>query len=126
MKALPTSTNTAGMAFNRLVDSYKEYKIVCEQEETKRESIRSYKEVNIKAIEESSALLRRCLDGVFSERRAALQKMFDTLDKGILSKDDRLIELSLGGIVDIVKTSPLESAKLISDYHNPDVKMIEI
>jgi hypothetical protein len=53
--------------------------------------------------------------------------MFDALDKGIESNNLELIQLSLGSIVEIAKDSPLKQVeKLRNDFHNPEVKEIEI
>jgi hypothetical protein len=109
------------------VGAYKECKIISEQEQTKRENIRAYRDINVKAIEENSVILKDYLEKTFAERAYAIQEMFDRLDKGIESGDTQLMALTIGAIVDITKQSPLEAAKqLIANYHDPNVTMIEI
>ncbi|MDO9213177.1 MAG: hypothetical protein Q7U23_05010 [Methylococcales bacterium] len=124
---MPNPTDAANHAFNRLVDAYKECTIISEQEQTKRENIRAYRDINVKAIEENSVILKDYLEKTFAERAYAIQEMFDRLDKGIESGDTQLMALTIGAIVDITKQSPLEAAKqLIANYHDPNVTMIEI
>lgn len=124
---LPIPTDAANQAFNLLVGAWKECSIISEQEQTKRENIRAYRDVNVKAIEENSAILKDYLEKTFAERAYTIQEMFDRLDKGIESGDTQLMALTIGAIVDITKQSPLEAAKqLIANYHDPNVTMIEI
>jgi len=114
-------------AFNNLVNAWKECSTISEQEQTKRENIRAYRDVNVKAIEENSAILKLYLEKTFEERAYTIQEMFDRLDKGIELGDTDIIALTIGAIVDITKQSPLEAAQqLIANYHDPNVTMIEI
>lgn len=123
---LPIS-NPAVLAFNNLVNVWKECSIISEQEQTKREDIRAYRDINVKAIEENSAILKLYLEKTFAERAYTIQEMFDCLDKGLESGNTEVIALTIGAIVDITKQSPLTAAKeLIANYHNPNVTMIEI
>jgi hypothetical protein len=124
---MPIPTDAANQAFNNLVGAWKECSIVAEQEQTKRENIRAYRDVNVKAIEENSAILKLYLEKTFAERAYSIQEMFDRLDKGIELGNTELIASTIGAIVDITKQSPLEAAKqLIANYHDPNVTMIEI
>ncbi|MCX7067887.1 MAG: hypothetical protein NTW85_09375 [Methylococcales bacterium] len=124
---MPIPTDAANQAFNNLVSAWKECSIVAEQEQTKRENIRAYRDINVKAIEENSAILKLYLEKTFAERAYSIQEMFDRLDKGIELGNTDLIASTIGAIVDIIKQSPLEAAKqLIANYHDPNVTMIEI
>lgn len=114
-------------ALNTLVNSYKEYSIIREQERTKRENIRAYRDINIKAIEESSAILKKFLEEKFSERSMIFREMFKCLDASIASGNSELMSTSIAAIIDIAKQSPLvEARELINNYHNPNATMIEI
>jgi hypothetical protein len=115
------------LAFNNLVNAWKDCSIVTEQEKTKRENIRAYREVNVKAIEENSAILKLYLKNTFAERAFVIQEMFDRLDKGIESGNTEIISLTIAAIVDVAKQSPLAAAReLIANYRDPNVTMIEI
>jgi hypothetical protein len=109
------------------VNAWKDCSIVTEQEKTKRENIRAYREVNVKAIEENSAILKLYLKNTFAERAFVIQEMFDRLDKGIESGNTEIISLTIAAIVDVAKQSPLAAAReLIANYRDPNVTMIEI
>jgi hypothetical protein len=124
---MPDPTDATKVAFNTLVSAWKECSIISEQEQTKRENIRCNRDVNIKAIEENAAILKLYLEKTFAERGTVIHGMFDRLDKGLASGNIEVISLTIGAIVDVTKQSPLTAAReLISNYHNPDVAMIEI
>jgi hypothetical protein len=124
---IPKPTDAAGHALNTLIDAYRECKIISEQEQTKRENIRAYRDINVKAIEENSAILKLYLEKTFAERAFVIQEMFDRLDKGLESGNIEVIALTISAIVDVTKQSPLAQAReLIANYHNPNVTMIEI
>jgi hypothetical protein len=124
---IPNPLDSANTSFTLLVGAWKECSIVAEQEQTKRENIRAYRDINVKAIEENSAILKLYLEKTFAERAYTIQEMFDRLDKGLESGNTEVIALAIGAIVDIAKQSPLTAAKeLIANYHNPNVTMIEI
>jgi hypothetical protein len=124
---IPKSMDAANHAFNNLVNAWKECSIVAEQEQTKRENIRAYRDINVKAIEESSATLKFYLENIFSERATVIQGMFDRLDEGLASGNMEVISLTIAAIVDVTKQSPLAAAReLIANYHDPNVTMIEI
>ena len=123
----PNPVTPAILAFNNLVNAWKDCSIVTEQEKTKRENIRAYREVNVRAIEENSAILKLYLKNTFAERAFVIQEMFDRLDKGIESGNTEIISLTIAAIVDVAKQSPLAAAReLIANYRDPNVAMIEI
>ena len=119
--------DTANLALNNLVDAWKECSIVAEQEQTKRDNIRAYREINIKAIEENSAILKLHLEKTFAERALVIQEMFDRLDKGLESGNSEITSSAIAAIVDVTKQSPFaEMHELITNYHDPKVTKIEI
>ena len=127
MPKMPVPTPDPNMAFNTLVSAWKECSIVTEQEKTKRENIRSYRDVNIKAIEENPAILKLYLEKTFAERSTVIHGMFDRLDAGIASGNIDVISATIAAIVDVTKQSPLAAAReLIGNYRDPNVAMIEI
>ena len=108
-------------------DIVKENHKVTEEETTKRHNITSMKEFEIEKIQAQKEVLKDYFEKTFAERRINFDKMFDALDKGIDSNNLELIQLSLNSIVEIAKDSPLKQVeKLKNDFHNPDVKEIEI
>ena len=110
-----------------VIEAYKENHRVAESEKTRRAQIQAYKEVELERIRSKREILEQYFEGIFSERKVVINKMFDTLDKGIETNNLELIQGSLSSIVDIAKESPLSGVqKLLSDYDNPEVKQITI
>lgn len=120
--------NTAAFdAFSKLVDAYKDCHKTAEIEKTKRESIQSWRDTNIKSIEENSAILKQYLEHTFQERAAIIQGTFERLDQAISDGNNEAVGLMMNAIVAIVKESPLAQARqVIADMNNPNVTMIEI
>jgi hypothetical protein len=122
----PNPVNAA-LAFDNLIDAWKECSIITEQEKTKRAGIKSFRDVNIKAIEENSALLKLYLESSFKERAVTIQGMFDRLDTSLANGDSKMASDAIAAIVSITKESPLVGAReLIANIHDPNVKSIEI
>ena len=111
------------MLFDAVVENQK----IAEEERTKRHSITAMKEFEIEKIQAQKEVLKDYFEKTFAERRINFDKMFDALDKGIESNNSELMQLALGSIVEIAKDSPLAQVeKLKNDFHNPDIKEIEI
>ncbi len=126
-KAIPIPTTAAFDAFDNLVNAWKDRKNTAEIEQTKRENIKSWRDTNIKAIEENSAILKLYLERSFQERAVTIQATFDRLDDALAEGNNEAVGLMMNSIVDIVKESPLAQARqVISDMNDPNVNMIEI
>jgi len=130
MSIISKSKPTPQQAFEGLkifVDVVKENHKVSEEEKTKRKNIIAMKEFEIEKIQIQKEVLKDYFEKTFAERRTNFDKMFDVLDKGIESNNLELMQLALGSIVEIAKDSPLSQVeKLRNDFHNPEVKSIEI
>jgi hypothetical protein len=123
---IPNPANAA-KAFDNLVNAWKDCAIVTEQEKTKRLGIKAFRDVNVKAIEENSALLKLYLEKSFSERAFVIQGMFDRLDESLASGNTQMASDAIAAIVSITKESPLAGAReLIAGIHDPNVRSIEI
>lgn len=124
---LPVPTTAAVDAFDGLVNAWKDCENTQQIERTKRENIKSWRDVNIKAIEENSAILKNYLELSFKERATTIQNNFDRLDQALAEGNTTAVELMMNTIVSIVKESPLAQARqAIADMNNPNVTMIEI
>lgn len=124
---LPVPPTAAFDAFDNCVNAWKEFKNTAEIEKTKRENIQAYRDINIKAIEENSAILKEYLRYSFQERAGTIQATFERLDKALADGNTEAVGLMMNSIVDIVKESPLAQAQqVIADMNNSDVRMIEI
>jgi hypothetical protein len=127
VKETPIPTTVAVDAFDNLVNAWRDYKNTTEIEKTKREYIISWRDANIKVIEENSAILKLYLERSFQERAATIQGTFERLDQALAHENTEVVGLMMNAIVAIVKESPLAQARqLIADMNNPNVNMIEI
>lgn len=110
-----------------LVGAWKECTVTTAVEKTKRERIRADRDVNVKAIEESAAILKLYLTETFKERAHVIDGMFTHLDRSIASGNNELAAQAIAAIVAVSKTSPLEGAReLIASMKDPKVTLIEI
>lgn len=126
-KGLPIPTTAAVDAFDNLVNAWKDCKNTAEIEKTKRENIKTWRDTNIKAIEENSAILKLYLERSFRERAETIQGTFERLDQALADGNTEAVGLMMNAIVAIVKESPLTQARqVIADMNNPKVNMIEI
>lgn len=124
---LPMMTSSSALsAFEMLVNSHKEYKMIAERELTKREMIKTWKETHLAQIQAQQEILRDYLKYTFAERKTAIDGFFEVLDKGFESNNLEMINMAIGGIVGIVKTSPLQQVESLMLCLNDDgVKHIE-
>lgn len=125
---MPTGTTVpVEQSVSMLIEAWKDYNKICVVEETKREAIRSNRDVNLAKIKAQRDTLEQYLTGVFKERQQVISGMFDALDKGIEKGDDNLIALSMNTIVNTIKTSPLEGIQnILLQIDDPNIDAIEI
>lgn len=128
VKSLPLSpVNAAGDSFKMLVDAYSSYKNTVQIEKTKRVAIEAWRETKVHELNNQREILELYLKETFKERAKNIEGFFATLDKGIESGNDNLIEQSIGAILSIAKQSPLaEARELMIAMRDPNVRSIEI
>lgn len=114
----------AGFALNNLnpaeclqqmVSAYNEYKIIAEQEKTKRCEIDAWEKEAIAKINAQRDLLITYLDRSFDERAENFRALFKVVDSAIASGNNQQLALTLNSITEIAKSSPFkELANLAS------------
>lgn len=68
------------------------------------------KEVLLKDVEERYSFYRYVFENVFSERRMAIDKYFEIIDKGIAEDNENLVLAGLQNLSKVVSSSPIGDA----------------
>lgn len=125
---LPTTPiNAAGDSLKTLVDAWSNYKNTAQIEKTRRAGITAWRDTKVLELNNQKEVLELYLKETFKERAKNIEGFFAALDKGIETGNDKLIEKSIGAILEVSKQSPLTQAKeLLIAMRDPDVKSIEI
>jgi hypothetical protein len=104
-----------------LSDFVKDYNDTVQRETTRRAEITARKDVRIAEIENVRAAMELYLKLTFDERRQNFDRMFDVLDKAQENGDLQGMQLTLSGILDLAKSSPLKDlATFKQSLDNPD------
>lgn len=107
--------------FGRVLNSYdKTMDVLREREITKRE-IRKYEKeerVAIEEIQQKYSNIRSIFSELFAERRTAINKDLEIIDKGLRENDYTLINMGLTSLSQVVTTSPFAE---LGSFH----KMLE-
>lgn len=91
-----------------IVVAYTEYKIVAEEERTKRRGIEAWEEITIAQIEAQRDVLMKYLESSFHERAENFHILFGKVDQAIADGDNNQLALALHSITEITKSSPFK------------------
>jgi ribonucleotide reductase alpha subunit len=92
----------------QMVSAYTEYKIIAEQEKTKRREIEAWENETITKINAQRELLMAYLDRSFDERAENFRALFAVVDNAIASGNNEQLALTLNSITEIAKSSPFK------------------
>jgi len=99
----------------QIVSAYTEYKIIAEQEQTKRREIEAWEKVTIAKINAQRDLLMAYLSRSFDERAENFRALFGVVDQAIAADNNDQLALALHSITELAKSSPFkELANLAS------------
>jgi ribonucleotide reductase alpha subunit len=99
----------------QIVSAYTEYKIIAEQEQTKRREIEACEKVTIAKINAQRDLLMAYLNRSFDERAENFRHLFCVVDRAIAADNNDQLALALHSITELAKSSPFkELANLAS------------
>jgi ribonucleotide reductase alpha subunit len=99
----------------QIVSAYTEYKIIAEQEQTKRREIEAWEEVTIAKINAQRDLLMAYLNNSFDERAENFRCLFSVVERAIAVNNNNQLALALDSITELAKSSPFkELANLAS------------
>ncbi|WP_448380816.1 hypothetical protein [Gloeomargarita sp.] len=89
-----------------MISAYTEYLKIAEQEQTKREQIRTWKETHLAQIQTLRAALITYLERAFDERKAYFQEAFARLDQAMAQGDNQQVALLLDHMLKVAQASP--------------------
>ncbi|AVH71386.1 hypothetical protein [Nostoc sp. 'Lobaria pulmonaria (5183) cyanobiont'] len=92
----------------QMVSAYTEYKMIAEQEKTKRRGIEAWEKETITKINAQRELLIAYLDRSFDERAENFRALFAVVDNAIASGNNEQLALTLNSITEIAKSSPFK------------------
>jgi ribonucleotide reductase alpha subunit len=99
----------------QIVSAYTEYKIIAEQEQTKRREIEACEKVTIAKINAQRDLLMAYLNRSFDERAENFRTLFGVVDQAMAAGNNEQLALALHSITELAKSSPFkELANLAS------------
>lgn len=98
----------ASQSLRAIVEAYAEYKIVAEQERTKRRDIEAWEKTTIAQIQAQRDVLIKYLERAFDERSENFRFLFAKVDRAIVDGDNDQLTLALHSITEIAKTSPFK------------------
>lgn len=99
----------------QIVSAYTEYKIIAEQEQTKRREIEAWEKVTIAKINAERDLLMAYLNNSFDERAENFRCLFSVVDRAIAVNNNDQLSLALHSITELAKSNPFkELANLAS------------
>ena len=100
--------STPTKCFQEVVQAYTEYRIIAEEEKTKRRHIKAWEKTTLAEIAAKRDFVISYLDRSFDERAQNFQLLFDQVDQAISRGDNQQLGLLLTTITEIAKTSPFQ------------------
>ncbi|MBD2778062.1 hypothetical protein [Iningainema tapete] len=111
-KKVPVEVLGAGVdatqCLRAVVEAYSEYKIVAEEERTKRRGIEAWEKTTIAQIKANRDALIKYLESSFNERANNFRFLFEKVDLAIATGDNNQLTLALHSITEIAKSSPFK------------------
>ncbi|MDM3852915.1 MAG: hypothetical protein PT119_23770 [Aphanizomenon gracile PMC627.10] len=98
----------AANTLRAIVEAYTEYKIVAEEEKTKRRGIEAWEKATIDKIQKDRDILIKYLEKSFDERAKNFSFLFEKVDQAIENGDNNQLTLALNSITEIAKSSPFK------------------
>lgn len=114
VKVFGAGTDTA-QYLHSIIQAYTDYKIVAEEERTKRRGIEAWETTTIAQIQADRDVLIRYLESSFDERANNFRFLFEKVDQAIAQDDNHQLTLFLHSIIELAKSSPFKDfADIIS------------
>ncbi len=94
--------------FRDVVEAYTEYKIVAQQERTKRRGIEAWEKATIADLQAKRDVFIKYLECSFDERANNFKFLFEKVDEAIAMGDNNQLALAMSSITEIAKSSPFK------------------
>lgn len=125
-----TKSNVNQMAIakslEKMTEAIERCYLVKQQEETKREAIRAYRDVELKKLKNQKKNFEQYINYVFQERRINFDKFFQQLDIAIETDNMELANIVMAGIIQQIQNSPLQGVQeLLIQVNDSNCKHIE-
>lgn len=125
-----TKSNVNQMAIakslEKMTEAIERCYLVKQQEETKREAIRAYRDVELKKLKNQKQNFEQYINYVFQERRINFDKFFQQLDIAIETNNMELANIVMAGIIQQIQNSPLQGVQeLLIQVNDSNCKHIE-
>ena len=105
-----TNTIDPTSFFKTLMEVYKEGK----KTDLEIEQLRMKKEILLAEMEKKHDLYNKIFTEIFVERRMAIQKYFEIIDRGLAENNRELISIGLSHLSQVVTTSPFSDINSLS------------
>lgn len=124
VKKVPVEVLTQGVAkflspaecIQQIVSAYTEYKVIAEQEQTKRQSIEAWEKVTVTKINAQRDWLIAYLDRSFDERSENFRALFAVVEQAIASGNNDQLALALTSITEMAKSSPFKDIANLASF----------
>lgn len=107
-----------------VVSGYLDYAKAREVETTKRTEIAVRREIALAHLSAQRDYALKLFDGVFSERRESISKLFDRIDKSIDSGNLEALEMYLSSVIGILRTDPTHGFLSFCEKFDSDDDMV--
>jgi hypothetical protein len=109
------------LCFAEMITAYSEYLRIAEEEQTNREKIRAWAQINIDSIQSQRDVIINFLNHSFDERAKNFDNLFKCVDMAVSNKDNEQLSLLLTVIVELAKVNPLTNLQEFqAKFDDPD------
>lgn len=98
----------AAQCLRAVVEAYTEYKIVAEQEQTKRREIEKWEKETINLIQAQRDIIIKYLERSFDERAETFRILFGIVDQAMRDGNNEQLGVALDSITKIAQSSPFK------------------
>ena len=97
-----------------------------QEEETRRQAIIANEDVLIARITAEKEVILAYFDHRFTERRAALDELFELLNYAVGSRDNHQLNVALAGILGVIQDNPLDDFETFKKQFEDPSHIFEI